>query len=116
MVQRKRYKRKIRSVSLKFGTLNVGTITGKHRELADMMERRKIDIFCVQETRWERSKAKNIGGCYKLFYHGVDGKMQVAGVSRRYREQAEMETVKNKIFNIVQVLVVLTACLYAGQT
>ena len=27
-VQRKRDKRKVRSVSLKFGTLNVGTITG----------------------------------------------------------------------------------------
>lgn len=30
---------------------NLGTITGKERELADMMERRKLNILCVQETR-----------------------------------------------------------------
>ena len=35
-------KRNVRSVSLKFGTLNVGRITGKSRELADMLERRKV--------------------------------------------------------------------------
>ena len=35
-----------------FGTLNVVTITRKSKELADMMERRKVDILCVQETRW----------------------------------------------------------------
>lgn len=30
---------------------NLGTITGKERELADMMERRKLNILRVQETR-----------------------------------------------------------------
>ncbi|KAK3561446.1 hypothetical protein QTP86_002827 [Hemibagrus guttatus] len=34
---------------------------GKGRELADMMERRKMDILCVQETRWKGSKARSIG-------------------------------------------------------
>ena len=43
-----------------FGTLNVGTITRKSRELANMMERRKVDILCVQETRWKGSKAKTL--------------------------------------------------------
>ena len=38
-----------RSVEVRVGTLNVGTMTGKGRELADMMERRKVDILCVQE-------------------------------------------------------------------
>ena len=71
-VRRKRNKRKFRSVSLRFGTLHVGTITEKSRELPDMMERRKVDILCVQETRWKGSKARNTGGGYKLFYHGVD--------------------------------------------
>ena len=44
------------------------------------MESRKEDILCVQETRWKGSKARKIGGCYKLFYHGVDGKIIVVGV------------------------------------
>ena len=72
-VQTKRDKRKVRSVSLKFGTLNLGTITGKSRELADMMER-KVDILCVLENRLTGRKAKNIGGGYKLFFNGVDRK------------------------------------------
>ena len=31
-------------------SLNIGTMTGKSRELADTMTRRKIDIACIQET------------------------------------------------------------------
>ena len=67
-------------VVVRVGTLNVGTMTGKGRELADMMDRRKVDIFCVQETKWKGNKARNIGGRFKLFYHGVDGRRSVVGV------------------------------------
>ncbi|KAK3564446.1 hypothetical protein QTP86_020385 [Hemibagrus guttatus] len=35
------------------------------------MERRKVDILCVQETRWKGSKARSIGAGFKLFYYGV---------------------------------------------
>ncbi|XP_051775811.1 craniofacial development protein 2-like [Erpetoichthys calabaricus] len=55
-------------------------MTGKGRELADMMERRKVDILCVQETKWKGSKARWIGGGFKLFYHGVDGRRNEVGV------------------------------------
>ncbi|KAJ8364363.1 hypothetical protein SKAU_G00131940 [Synaphobranchus kaupii] len=55
-------------------------MTGKGRELADMMERRRVDILCVQETRWKGSKARSIGGGFKLFYHGVDGRRNGVGV------------------------------------
>jgi len=41
---------------MRVGTLNVGTITGKRGELADMMERRKVDSLCVQETRWKQGQ------------------------------------------------------------
>ncbi|KAK3541996.1 hypothetical protein QTP86_009836 [Hemibagrus guttatus] len=53
---------------------------GKGRELADMMERRKVDILCVQETRWKGSKAHSIGARFKLFYYGVDSKRNGVGV------------------------------------
>ncbi|KAK3517722.1 hypothetical protein QTP70_016495, partial [Hemibagrus guttatus] len=53
---------------------------GKGRELADMMERRKVDILCVQETRWKGSKARSIGAGFKLFYYGVDSKRNGVGV------------------------------------
>lgn len=79
-VNRQREKRKAKSVDLRIGTLNVGTMTGKGREMVDMMERRKVDILCVQETRWKGSKARTIGSGFKLFYHGVDRKRNGVGV------------------------------------
>ena len=79
-VRRQWERGKGRSVEVRVGTLNVGTMTGKGRELADMMERRKVDILCVQETKWMGSKARSIGGGFKLFYHGVDGRRNGVGV------------------------------------
>ncbi|KAK3520862.1 hypothetical protein QTP70_034721, partial [Hemibagrus guttatus] len=85
-VHRQREKRNGKSVGLRIGTLNVGTMTGKGRELTDMMERRKVDILCVQETRWKGSKARSIGAGFKLFYYGVD---KVLGVSYGRRKEDE---------------------------
>ena len=62
------------------GSLNIGTITGRGRELADIVERRNIDILCLQETKWKGSKASNIGGGCKLFYNGADGRRNGIGI------------------------------------
>ena len=37
-----------------------------------MMNIRRVDILCVQETRWKGNKAKEIGGGCKLLYSGAD--------------------------------------------
>jgi len=37
---------------LRIGIVNVGTMSGRDGEVIDMLERRKIDICCLQETRW----------------------------------------------------------------
>ncbi|KAI5627956.1 hypothetical protein C0J50_3222 [Silurus asotus] len=79
-LQRRQGKEQCRRVEVGGGTLNVGTMTSKGREVADMMERRKVDMLCVQETKWKGSKDRNIGGGFKLFYHGVDGKKNGVGV------------------------------------
>ena len=47
-------------------------MTGRGRELADMMELRNVDILCLQETKRKGSKVRNIGGGCKLFYNGAD--------------------------------------------
>ena len=57
---------------MRMGTLNVGTMTGKGREIVDMMQRRKIEALCVQETRWKGKKARELGCGYKLYYSGAD--------------------------------------------
>ena len=68
---------------IRVGTLNIGTMTGRGRELADMMERRNVDILCLQETKWKGSKARNIGGGCKIFYNGADGRKNGIGILLR---------------------------------
>lgn len=36
---------------MRVGTLNNGSMPGKGRELADMTERKKVYMLCVQKTR-----------------------------------------------------------------
>ncbi|KAK3510979.1 hypothetical protein QTP70_027789 [Hemibagrus guttatus] len=102
-VHRQREKRKGKSVGLRIGTLNVGTMTEKGRELADMMERRKVDILCVQETRWKGSKARSIGAGFKLFYYGVDSKRNGVGVVLKeefVRNVLEVKRVSDRVMSL----------------
>ena len=57
---------------MRVGTLNVRTMTGRGRELADLMERRKVGVLSVQETPWTGDKARELGGYCKLYYSGAD--------------------------------------------
>ena len=59
-------------VRVRVETLNVGSMTGRGRELADLMERRNVGVLCVQETRWKGNKARELGGDCKLFYSSAD--------------------------------------------
>ncbi|KAK3512263.1 hypothetical protein QTP70_002277 [Hemibagrus guttatus] len=76
---------------------------GKGIELADMMERRKVDILCVQETRWKGSKARSIGAGFKLFYYGVDSKRNGVGVVLKeefVRNVLEVKRVSDRVMTL----------------
>ncbi|KAK3540824.1 hypothetical protein QTP86_002367 [Hemibagrus guttatus] len=78
-------------------------MTGKGRELADMMERRKVDILCVQETRRKGSKARSIGAGFKLFYYGVDSKRNGVGVDLKeefVRNVLEVKRVSDRVMSL----------------
>ncbi|KAK3524881.1 hypothetical protein QTP86_011082 [Hemibagrus guttatus] len=77
--------------------------TWKGRELADVMERRKVDILCVQETRWKGSKARSIGAGFKLFYYGVDSKRNGVGVVLKeefVRNVLEVKRVSDRVMSL----------------
>ena len=64
-----RVKKLVHDSKLRLATWNIGTLTGKGMEIVDTMIRRKVNIICLQETKWigERcNEIENIG--YKLFY------------------------------------------------
>ncbi|MCI4378649.1 hypothetical protein PGIGA_G00218200 [Pangasianodon gigas] len=78
-------------------------MTEKGRELADMRERRKVDILCVQETRWKGSKARSIGAGFKLFYYGVDSKRNGVGVVLKEefgRNVLEVKRVSDRVMTL----------------
>ena len=79
-VKKQREAWKGRCSFIRVDTINIGTMIGRGRELADMMERRNVDILCLQETKWKGSKPRNIGGGCKIFYSGADGRKNGIGI------------------------------------
>uniref|UniRef100_A0A1S3YDI4 Craniofacial development protein 2-like n=1 Tax=Nicotiana tabacum TaxID=4097 RepID=A0A1S3YDI4_TOBAC len=82
------------------------TLTGKSIDLAKIFQKRKVNIACVQETRWVRSKARNAYG-YKLWYsRGVKGKNGVGIlVDRELRESVvEARRVSDRLMAIKLVV------------
>uniref|UniRef100_A0A1U7WEL6 Craniofacial development protein 2-like n=1 Tax=Nicotiana sylvestris TaxID=4096 RepID=A0A1U7WEL6_NICSY len=55
---------------LRIGSWNVGSLTGKSIELAKILKKRRVNIACVQETRWAGSSARDSDG-YKLWNFGT---------------------------------------------
>jgi exonuclease III len=57
---------------IRLGSWNVGSLTGKLRELVDAAIRRRVNILCVHETKWKGQKAKEVEDTgFKLWYTGT---------------------------------------------
>ncbi|CAG9568035.1 unnamed protein product [Danaus chrysippus] len=78
---RARLKTRVPKRKLRFATWNIGSLTGRCRELADVLVRRRVQCAFLQETRWKGNKSRNIGQGYRLIYTGSpSGKAGVAVV------------------------------------
>jgi len=83
--------------------LNIGTLTGRSRELSDALKRRRIDFVCVQEVKWTGGKAVEIGEGFKFFYSG--GRLEQNGVGiavcEQYRNDVtEVHRVSDRLMSI----------------
>ena len=61
--------------SFRVGTLNVGMMKQKASEVVETVSRRRVDLCCLQETRWKMEGVKQIVGKdsrFKLFWSGND--------------------------------------------
>ena len=66
---------------IRLGSWNIGSLTGKLRELVNTATRRRVNILCMQETKWKGQNAKevdNIG--FKLWYIGIVANRNGVGV------------------------------------
>ncbi|XP_063616033.1 craniofacial development protein 2-like [Penaeus indicus] len=66
--QRRRLKKRVGE--WRCATWNIGTMTGRSKEIAETMRQRKVKILCVQEVRWRGGGVREIGEGYKLYYSG----------------------------------------------
>ena len=97
-------------------------MTGRGRELADLMERRKVGVLCVQETRWKGNKARELGGDCKLFYSGADerGRNGVGIVlSKEFKDSlVSVSRTNDRVMSVklgIGETVVNVICAYAPQ-
>ncbi|ESO03515.1 hypothetical protein HELRODRAFT_184272 [Helobdella robusta] len=74
---------------LRFGTLNVGSLTGHSMEIAEMPERKRIDICCLQETRWLSNGVCHVNSDkekYKLLWNGQKTAKNGVGILSENRD------------------------------
>ena len=62
--------KKIVERNVKTRSWNVGSMTGRGRELVEVCKRRNIGILCVQETKWTGKSARELGEGSKILYSG----------------------------------------------
>ena len=68
----RRVRKLVEPTRIRLGSWNVGSLTGKLRELVDTAVRRRVNILCVQETKWKGQKAKDVDNTgFKLGYTGT---------------------------------------------
>jgi exonuclease III len=66
---------------IRLGSWNVGSLTGKLREIVDTATRRRVNILCVQETKWTGQKAKEVEDTgFKLWYTGKERNKNGVGI------------------------------------
>ena len=68
-------------IRIRIGSWNVGSLTGKLRELVDVAIRMRVNILCVQKTKWKVQKAKEVEGTgFKLWYTGATSGRNGVGI------------------------------------
>ena len=80
--------KKIAERNVKIGSWNMGSMTGRGRELVDVCKRRNIGIPCVQETKWTGKSASELGEGFKILYSERRATETEWGSSRVYRESS----------------------------
>ena len=58
----------------------MGMMSGKGVEVVEMMERRRLEVLCIQETKWKGDRARTMMGGYKLLHAGRDGRSNGVGI------------------------------------
>ena len=113
------------SESIRIASLNVGTMKKKSSEVVETMERRRIDICCLQETRWRGGSARLLQGKeakYKFHWSGNDKGLGGVGILTSEKWITSIFEVKRPSDRIIHLILSLGEAIisiisvYAPQT
>ncbi|XP_076954466.1 uncharacterized protein LOC143628907 [Bidens hawaiensis] len=99
-------------------TSRKSTLNGKLLEVVDALKRRRVQIACLQETRWKGQRGDERNG-YKLNYSGSDGAKNGVGflvALEVYKNVVEVIRYNDRVMVLRLVLgeeVVAVVCAYA---
>jgi exonuclease III len=89
---------------IRLGSWNVGSLTGKIRELVDTAIRRRVNIFCVQETKLMGQKAKEVENTgFKLWYTEKERSTNGVGILIEKSLKNEVIAVRRKGDKIIMI-------------
>ncbi|XP_046861667.1 craniofacial development protein 2-like [Xenia sp. Carnegie-2017] len=102
------------SVTLRVGTVNVGTMKGRSAEVADMLKRRKVDVCGFQEVRFKGEgtrviKGEDNGARFKWFWKGNGSGTNGVGFAIREDWAKSVVAVKRVSDRVLRVDVVIEA-------
>ena len=106
-------------------TLNVNTLRGSVCEVVETLSRRKVDVCCIQETRYHGGNCRTIKGkdtWYKLYWSGNDKGTAGVGVfvAEEWIEKVfEVQGVSDRIILVKLIVgqhVVTFLSVYAPQS
>ena len=112
-------------LGVRFGSWNVGSISGRGTEVCEELRKRKVDVCCLQEVRWRGEGVRFIGvkgrRC-KLLWCGNDDK--TGGVGMLVKEElcenvVEVRRRCDRVMAMGLVFgeeVVIMICAYAPQS
>ena len=87
---------------IRLATWNIGTLTSKSIELVDTMKRMRVNIACLQETKWKGKKAKDIDG-FKLWYTGEANNKNGVGIIVDKDLKEKVVDVKRMVIELLQL-------------
>uniref|UniRef100_A0A8D9DR12 Craniofacial development protein 2 n=1 Tax=Cacopsylla melanoneura TaxID=428564 RepID=A0A8D9DR12_9HEMI len=99
-------------------TWNIGSLTGKSKELAEVMRRRNIDIACLQETKWKNTDENKCRYLepdkeeFKLYYYGKNTNRNGVGIVIHEKFHNNVIKITGVSDRILQVKVVIYGKIY----
>ena len=112
-------------IGVRFGSWNIGSISGRRTEVCEELRKRKVDVCCLQEVKWRVKGARFFGvkgKRYKLRLCGNDDKTGGIGILAKEKLCENVVEVRRRCDGVMAIGLVSEEegvkiiCAYAPQS